>query len=75
MISIFILFIIQLNQVQAALYGSCGTQPNSCLWSFDSTTNILEISGNGEMDDYFDVSDIPWYSYAKSVSQIVIQNG
>ena len=39
--------------------GSCGTGVN---WSFDLTTGLLVISGNGKMADY-EPGQAPWYYY------------
>jgi hypothetical protein len=42
-------------------------------WTFDNGT--LTISGTGEMPDYNDPSDIPWYDDSESITAVIIQNG
>lgn len=46
--------------------GICG---NDLTWRI--TNNILHISGNGDMNDYFS----PWYAYKNFIERIVIDEG
>ncbi|MBR4872337.1 MAG: leucine-rich repeat protein [Clostridia bacterium] len=56
--------------------GSCGKDANSPIsWSFDSETGVLSIGGQGEMAHYGAVANQPWYSYADSITKIVIHKG
>ena len=56
--------------------GSCGKNAsNPISWSFDSATGVLSIGGQGEMAHYGAVADQPWYSYANSITKIVIHKG
>lgn len=57
--------------------GKCGDNVN---YTFDAETQTLVISGTGEMYDYtvsgWDrESDVPFFSYAKSIKKIVIEDG
>ena len=55
----------------AAIYsGSCG---ESLTWCFDSASDVLNISGNGAMDNYTDKKDVPWYSHRRSIETVVIE--
>lgn len=56
--------------------GSCGKNAsNPISWSFDSATGVLSIGGQGEMAHYSAVANQPWYSYANSITKIVIHKG
>ena len=46
-----------------------------CTWSFDEGTKTLTITGNGKMEDYYCLEDIPWDDFRKSIKNIVIGNG
>lgn len=57
--------------------GKCGDNVN---YEFDAETQTLVISGTGEMYDYESYywgteSDVPFFSYAKSIKKIVIEDG
>lgn len=57
--------------------GKCGDNVN---YTFDAETQTLVISGTGEMYDYTVFgwdreSDVPFFSYAKSIKKIVIEDG
>ena len=48
--------------------GNCGT---NLAWTLDDT-GTLTISGTGDMDNYFNTSDVPWYNYKESITSVVI---
>ena len=37
-------------------------------WEYDSGSQTLSISGNGDIDDFKDLVSIPWKSYSKEIS-------
>ncbi|MBQ7383589.1 MAG: leucine-rich repeat protein [Clostridia bacterium] len=48
--------------------GDCGS---GLTWSYDSETQALNISGNGQMTDYENSTDTPWYgakAYVKTIN-------
>lgn len=47
----------------------------SVTWSYDADTTTLTISGKGAMADYASASKTPWYSYRKTATKIVVENG
>ena len=52
--------------------GECGT---ALVWSLDTLTGVLEISGTGDMDNWT-TSDYPsWRSYKSSIRTVNITNG
>ena len=57
--------------------GSCGKQGDNVVWSYDSATEMLTITGKGEMDDWWANNGredrSPWYDV--SVSTVVIGDG
>ena len=52
--------------------GTCG---DNLTWVFNSTTNTLTISGTGKMTDYHSSGSIPWGSYCRSITKVVINDG
>lgn len=51
--------------------GTCGESLN---WEFDSE-GTLEISGNGKMADYENITEVPWYEHAEEITAVKIDNG
>ncbi|MBO5845463.1 MAG: leucine-rich repeat protein [Clostridia bacterium] len=56
----------------ASASGECG---EGLTWSYDSSTQILSISGNGTMKDYTKSSDVPWSAARTSVKSISVSAG
>ncbi len=52
--------------------GTCG---ENVIWTLDTSTGVLTISGEGEMEDYSSSSDVPWYSLRESITAVVIEDG
>ena len=54
--------------------GECG---DNATWELTgaNTNMVLTVSGNGAMDDYTDVNDIPWYSERQNIVKVVIEPG
>ncbi|MGN1123180.1 MAG: leucine-rich repeat domain-containing protein, partial [Eubacterium sp.] len=52
--------------------GSCG---ENAVWEFDDVTGTLTISGTGEMENYTDVTAIPWNDYKSQITSLQIQDG
>jgi len=50
--------------------GSCGT---NLTWSYYNN-GLLKITGSGEMYDYEDLKDIPWYSIRENVTTVSLSN-
>ena len=59
-------------KAKAATNGTCG---ENITWSFDESTGWLKINGTGEMDDYAQPEDIPWYSVKSDIKYVEISNG
>ena len=56
---------------KAAEEGSCGS---SLTWSYDGGST-LTISGTGEMTDFANASDTPWYDIRSSIEHVVFEEG
>lgn len=52
--------------------GTCG---ENVTWSFDENTGAFTVSGTGDIENYIDYTETPWYSVASSVKSITISNG
>ncbi len=57
-------------------YGRFG---NNLIWSFDTHTNVLTISGEGNMNeftlDHFYQPNTPWKVYINSIKKVVFEDG
>ena len=78
-ISIFLVFVlvlgmgtmIQSSKVYAAApSGSCGA---NATWRVSD--GVLTISGQGEMEDYGWVTNVPWRDYSSEITKVVIEDG
>ena len=49
--------------------GKCG---ENLTWSLDTETGVLDITGTGDMNDYYYDSKAPWYSYRDSIETVNI---
>ncbi len=53
--------------------GKCG---ENAVWSFDTTTGIITISGTGDMyKDYYSADDWGYYRYSNDIKEVVIEEG
>lgn len=51
-----------------------GTLGENLTWVFDNSWT-LTISGTGDMPDFFDDNDAPWYSEKAAINRVVIEDG
>ncbi|MCR4663795.1 MAG: leucine-rich repeat domain-containing protein, partial [Paludibacteraceae bacterium] len=52
--------------------GTCG---DNLTWTLDTESGILTISGTGAMTNYTYSSNAPWYSYSRSITTVIIEDG
>ena len=58
--------------VQAEIVsGECGA---NATWTFNTETNLLEISGTGAMVDFKSYDKIPWFVYSSVIDSVTIGN-
>ena len=70
---IFIILIyIVLHSPLTHLFQQSQPTTNNILWSFDEKTKTLQISGNGQMENYFINGDKPWKSIEEKIVSITI---
>ena len=50
--------------------GACG---KSAQWSFDAGTGTLTVTGSGDISDYYDPSEAPWYAFSKDIKSMICQ--
>lgn len=56
--------------------GLCGIEgDNMITWELKRDIGLLTISGNGQMADFDDPSEAPWYSYSKSIVHLIVEEG
>lgn len=80
--SLFLVFALVMTLLPTTVFAAAstsGTCGNSAMWSFDSATGTLTISGSGRMDDYDheyfpDAYDkaAPWASIADQITKVSI---
>ncbi len=51
--------------------GTCGA---NITWSLDSAGHMV-ISGTGDMTNYYNLEDVPWYEYIEDIKALEIQDG
>ena len=51
--------------------GTCGANGSNLTWTLDGT-GVLTISGSEDMKNYTSSSNVPWYSYRRSITDVVI---
>ena len=54
--------------------GKFGASGSNLTWSLDSD-GVLTISGSGAMEDFANVSKVPWYSKRTNVKTVIIESG
>ncbi len=79
--SIVLLFVLLIgaagmNYVLAATHsGNCGANGNNVIWSLNTSTGVLTISGSGAMKDFVSSSGAPWYLVRMFITSVTIANG
>ena len=60
------------NQAYAIWSLASGSIDDNLTWTYDSTTDALTISGEGDMADFEAPEDRPWHNYRYDVSTITL---
>ena len=68
------MMLCMMPQMASATYytGACG---DNATYSFDSSTGLLYISGEGAMKSYSNSDPAPWWSWAGEIKHILIDEG
>ena len=64
--------ISKLNQgenINGIFKGSCG---NDCQYEINMTSHVMKISGNGEMKDYENYKECPWFGLTELIEEILV---
>ena len=70
---IFILFIFSINaenNSENPFEIECG---KNCEWEFIESTNTLQISGSGSMQNFYSENEIPWIDERNKITKIEIK--
>ena len=54
------------------IQGFCG---HGLMWDFDFATGALKISGYGDMWDYWDITEFPWYGIKEYIKSVEFEDG
>ncbi len=65
------IFLMPITVLAVNSSGACG---DNLAWEFDSSTNVLTVSGNGDMKS-FSASNPPWDSFKAEIESVVIADG
>lgn len=68
------LLLCTLSPMKAAVFsGGCGpnNNDNSVQWSLDDQTGVLQITGNGPMNDYTYDTRAPWNPYRDNIHKVI----
>lgn len=57
---------------EVVVTGFCGEDAE---YTLDFANGVLTISGSGEMKDYEQISDTPWFAYNDVITKIVVEEG
>ena len=68
---LFTLF-LALTTSTGILFAESGKCGSNLTWEF--TDGVLTISGSGEMYDWYQVFDVPWYSCRQNITSVTIGN-
>jgi len=68
----FIFTLLPLASLAETYEGECG---EGLTWSLNTETGLLTISGTGDMTEYENEEQLPWYDYSLLVKAIVIEEG
>lgn len=61
---------------KATVYsGYCGANGGNLKWSLDTSTGVLNISGEGRMRDYNTNLNAPWYPFRATIHSVQIEEG
>ena len=55
--------------------GTCGADGDNVTWTLDTDTGLLEISGEGDMEEYNVFVRPSWYSHVESIKSVRIHDG
>ena len=69
--NIFTLFLALAASI-GSLFAESGTCGDNLTWNY--TDGTLNISGFGNMEDWSDYQNVPWYSYGENITSVIIGN-
>ena len=69
---LFTLF-LALTASVGTIFAQSGTCGENLTWNL--ADNVLTINGTGEMDDYNNLMNVPWYIYRSDITSVIIANG
>ncbi|MDE5768973.1 MAG: leucine-rich repeat domain-containing protein [Oscillospiraceae bacterium] len=52
--------------------GTCG---DNLTWNFEESTGTLTINGTGEMEDWKDYKESPWYDLREDIEKVILEDG
>ncbi len=60
------------EEIPMLAFGTCG---DNLIWTYNTYTRTLTISGTGDMTDYLAYTYTPWYLYRRYISSVVVEDG
>ena len=75
LLTVMAAFAVFTINASAATSGNCGPDDSSSVvWSFDTTSNTLTITGSGQMSNYSEATQ-PWAAYLDSIQSVIVGKG
>jgi len=74
---LMLMSVVPLSASATTYSGTCGAEGDNVTWEIDVNTGTLFINGTGDMADYEEPSEAPWYEYRYSpgLRYIVVGEG
>ena len=73
-VGIEIPWLSDLSGIEASAASYSGTCGDNLIWSLDTKTGVLDITGTGDMTNWQYPSSAPWYSYCSYIKFVNIGN-
>ena len=56
-----------------SIHGKCNEERLMCNWKLNNETKELIIEGSGNINDYENIEDQPWFEYNNQITSITIE--
>ena len=68
-------FLVTLSLLVSQVFCVVAEDTNGILWNYDEASGTLTVSGTGDMEDFSDSSDAPWYINKSGITAVIVEDG
>ncbi len=68
-------FLVTLSLLISQVFYVVAEDTNGILWNYDEASGTLTVSGTGDMEDFSDSSDAPWYVNKSGITAVIVEDG